>query len=845
MPAATPKKTSENAPTEPRDPALGIVARNITTEMRESYLDYAMSVITARALPDVRDGLKPVHRRILYAMHEKGLTASAKFRKSAVVVGDVLGNYHPHGDVAVYDSMVVMAQDFKMRYPLIAGQGNFGNIDGDSAAAMRYTEAKMSRLSAELLKDIEKDTVNFRPNYDGTRKEPIVLPTAVPNLLLNGTLGIAVGMATNIAPHNLGEVVDATQHLLENKDATTEDLLRFIKGPDFPTGAIMYGEKDIQHAYSTGRGGIVVRGEAEIVEDKKGQYQIIISSIPYRVNKAELIMKIADLVREKTLEGIRGLRDESDKDLRIVIELKQGAHPEKVLNFIYKHTQLEDTFHVNTVALVNGVPQTLSLKSILEEFIIHRVEVIRRRTQFDLNSAEAREHILLGLKKALDHIDEIIKLIRAAKDVPEAKEGLMKKFKFSDLQANAILEMRLQKLAGLERQKILDELKEVQALIEELKSILASEKKVRGIIKTELTDIRARYGDERRTKLVRHGLKDFNPEDLIADEESVLVLTKGGYVKRTNPDEYRKQKRGGVGVVDLDTKEEDFISHLVFATTHNDLLFFTDKGKAYQIKMYDIPEGKRATKGKSVMNFLSLSEGEKITSILPMPKDKKEKGKSDAADGLSLMMVTKNGTGKKTAAKHFQEVRRSGLIAITLDPGDELISVSFVAKNDTVVIATKDGQSIRFAESDVREMGRGAAGVRVIRLAEAAPAKGKNPATPADAVISADVVAKDAKNPALFVMGEHGYGKKTTLGEYKIQNRGGSGILTMNVTPKTGALMAAKVVTDDDQEIVAMSKKSQVIRVDIKEIPTLGRSTQGVRVMKLRDGDSLASLICL
>jgi DNA gyrase subunit A len=845
MPAATPKKSPENAPTEPRDPALGIVARNITTEMRESYLDYAMSVITARALPDVRDGLKPVHRRILYAMHEKGLTASAKFRKSAVVVGDVLGNYHPHGDVAVYDSMVVMAQDFKMRYPLIAGQGNFGNIDGDSAAAMRYTEAKMSRLSAELLKDIEKDTVNFRPNYDGTRKEPIVLPTAVPNLLLNGTLGIAVGMATNIAPHNLGEVVDATQHLLENKDATTEDLLRFIKGPDFPTGAIMYGEKDIQHAYSTGRGGIVVRGEAEIVEDKKGQYQIIISSIPYRVNKAELIMKIADLVREKTLEGIRGLRDESDKDLRIVIELKQGAHPEKVLNFIYKHTQLEDTFHVNTVALVNGVPQTLSLKSILEEFIIHRVEVIRRRTQFDLNSAEAREHILLGLKKALDHIDEIIKLIRAAKDVPEAKEGLMKKFKFSDLQANAILEMRLQKLAGLERQKILDELKEVQALIEELKSILASEKKVRGIIKTELTDIRARYGDERRTKLVRHGLKDFNPEDLIADEESVLVLTKGGYVKRTNPDEYRKQKRGGVGVVDLDTKEEDFISHLVFATTHNDLLFFTDKGKAYQIKMYDIPEGKRATKGKSVMNFLSLSEGEKITSILPMPKDKKEKGKSDAADGLSLMMVTKNGTGKKTAAKHFQEVRRSGLIAITLDAGDELISVSFVAKNDTVVIATKDGQSIRFAESDVREMGRNAAGVRVIRLTETTPAKGKNPATAADNVISADVVAKDAKNPALFVMGEHGYGKKTDLGEYKIQNRGGSGILTMNVTPKTGALMAAKVVTDDDQEIVAMSKKSQVIRVDIKEIPTLGRSTQGVRVMKLRDGDSLASLICL
>lgn len=822
--AKKPEITEEPAP---RDPALGIVARNITTEMRESYLDYAMSVITARALPDVRDGLKPVHRRILYAMHEKGLTASAKFRKSAVVVGDVLGNYHPHGDVAVYDSMVGMAQDFKMRYQLIQGQGNFGNIDGDPAAAMRYTEAKMSRPAAELLRDIEKDTVDFRPNYDGTRKEPTVLPTAVPNLLLNGTLGIAVGMATNIAPHNLSEVIDATTHLIDDKEATTEDLLKFIKGPDFPTGGIMYGEKDIQHAYSTGRGGIVVRGEAEIVEDKKGQFQIVISSIPYRVNKAELIIKIADLVRDKAIEGIKGLRDESDKEMRIVIDLKNGAYPEKVLNYIYKHTQLEDTFHVNTVALVNGVPQTLSLKSILEEFILHRVEVVRRRTKFDLNKAEEREHILLGLKKALDHIDEIITLIRASKDAVEAHANLMKKFKFSERQATAILEMRLQKLAGLERKKVLDELKEVQELIEKLKEILASEKKVRGIIKDELIEIKSKYGDERRTKLIRSGLKDFNPEDLIPDQESVLVLTKGGYIKRTNPDEYRQQKRGGVGVVDLDTKEEDFITHLIYANAHNDLLFFTDKGKAYQIKMYDIPEGKRATRGKSVMNFLSLAEGEKITSILPMPKNKKE------ADGLALMMVTRNGTGKKSSAKHFHDVRRSGLIAITLDEGDELMSASFVSKNDDVVIATQDGQSIRFEAEDVREMGRNAAGVRVIKLAKD------------DAVISADVVPKDAKNPKLFVMGAHGYGKKTDLKEYKTQNRGGSGILTMNVTDKTGPLMAAKVVTDDIQEMVAMSKKSQVIRVDLKEIPTLGRSTQGVRVMKLRDGDSLASLICL
>ena len=810
----------------------GIVSRSISTEMRESFLDYAMSVITDRALPDVRDGLKPVHRRILYAMHEKGLTFSAKFRKSAVVVGDTMGSYHPHGDVAIYDSMVKMAQPFTMRYPLVFGQGNFGTVDGDPPAAMRYTEAKMARISNEMLRDMDKDTVDFRPNYDGSKKEPTVLPTTVPNLLLNGTLGIAVGMATNIAPHNLREVVDATVHLLENDDATTEDLFQFIKGPDFPTGAIMYGEKDIHHAYATGRGGITVRGEAEIVEDKKGQFQIIITSIPYRVNKSELIIKIADLVREKIVEGVKGLRDESDKDMRIAIDLKQGSYPEKVLNLLYKHTQLEDAFHFNTVALVHGVPQTLSLKSILQEFITHRIDVIRRRTQFDLTRAEDREHILLGLKKALDHIDEIITLIRASKDVIEAHAALIKRFKFSDRQATAILEMKLAKLAGLERKKILDELAAVQALIEELKSILGSEKKVRGIIKTEMIDVRTRYGDDRRTKIVRHGVKDFNPEDLIADEESVIVLTKGGYIKRTDPDEYRKQKRGGVGVVDLDTKEEDFISHLVFASTHNDILFFTDKGKAYQIKMYDIPEGKRATKGKSVMNFLSLSEGERVTSILPMPKNKKD------AEGLSLMMVTRNGTGKKTSATHFKDVRRSGLIAITLDEGDELISASFVSKNDEIVIATKEGQSIHFDESDVREMGRNAAGVRVIKLAEV---KGSL----ADSVISADIVSKDAKNPALFVMGANGYGKKTKLSEYKVQNRGGSGILTMNVTPKTGSLIAAKVVTDADEEIVAMSKKSQVIRVDLKEIPTLSRATQGVRVMKLREGDTLASLICL
>ncbi|HVU06367.1 MAG TPA: DNA gyrase subunit A [Candidatus Paceibacterota bacterium] len=818
-PAATP---------DPKLPLVekGIVGRSIVTEMRESYLDYAMSVITSRALPDVRDGLKPVHRRILYAMNEIGLTASAKTRKSATVVGEVLGKYHPHGDAAVYESMVKMAQDFSMRYPLIIGQGNFGSIDGDGAAAMRYTEAKMSRMAAELLKDLEKETVEFRPNYDNTKKEPAVLPAAVPNLLLNGTLGIAVGMATNIPPHNLGEVIDATTHLIENKDATTEDLLNFIKGPDFPTGGNIFSEKDIQHAYATGKGGILARGDAEIVENKAGQFQIVITSIPYRVVKADLIMAIADLVRDKKIEGIKGLRDESAKDIRVVIDLKQGAHPQKVLNFLYKHTQLEDTFHLNIVALVKGRPETLGLKSILENFIEHRIEVVKRRTAYDLRIAEAREHILLGLKKALDHIDEIIKLIRKSKDVEEAKAGLMKTFKFSDLQAQAILDMRLQKLAGLERKKVEDELTAVQALIKELKDLLASPKKILAVIKKELTDIKEKYGDERRTKVVKHGAKVISDEDLIPDVENVLVLTQGGYVKRTIPDEYRKQKRGGVGVIDLDTKEEDFVTNLVTANTHADILFFTDKGKAYQIKMYELPEGRRATKGKALVNFLSLADNEKVTSILPMPKESKQ-------GGLSLMMVTKDGTAKKVKAESFHDVRRSGLIAITLESGDALMSVSFVSKGDEMSIVTAEGQSIRFRESDIREMGRSAMGVRGISL-------GKG-----DAVISADVIKSGAKSTRLMVISKNGYGKTTEASEYKTQKRGGSGILTMNVTDKTGPVISAKVITEEDSELVAMSKKSQVVRVSLAEIPVLGRSTQGVRVMKLREGDSLASVVCL
>ncbi len=805
---------------------VSVIQQEITSEMRASFIDYAMSVITDRALPDIRDGLKPVHRRILYAMHELSLTFGAKSRKSAAVVGEVLGNYHPHGDVAVYDSMVKMAQDFTMRYPLILGQGNFGSIDGDNAAAMRYTEAKMSKLSSELLRDIEKETVDFVPNYDGTKKEPKVLPTSVPNLLLNGTLGIAVGMATNIPPHNLTEVCSAIEHLVEDKDATTEDLLKFIKGPDFPTGGLAFNQKDISHAYTTGRGGVVVRGEAEIVETKARQFQIIITSIPYRVNKSDLLIKIADLIREKKIEGIKGVVDLSTKDIKIVIDLKNGSHPQNILNQLYKHTQLEDKFHFNLVALVDGVPQTLSLKNILEEFISHRKIVIKRRTEFDLKKALEREHILLGLKKAIDHIDRIIKLIRASKDVVEAHKELKAEFGFSDIQATAILEMKLQRLAGLERKKIEDELKTVQELIAKLKEILANPKKILSIIKDEIKEIKEKYGDERKTKIIKGGAQILNQEDLIPNEENALVLTSGGYIKRTDPSEFRTQKRGGVGVVDLDTKDEDFVTHLLISTTHSDLLFFSNKGKVYQIKMYDIPEGKRATKGKSIMNFLPLVDNEKITSILPMNKEVK-------ASEVSLMMVTKNGVAKKVKAESFHDVRSSGIIAITLEGNDELVSASFVKKSDTTIIVSSKGQAIHFKESDIREMGRTAMGVRAIKLSKG------------DFVVCAETVLKDSNSPTLMIMSSNGFGKRTDIDEYKIQKRGGSGIKTAKVTSKTGVLIGAKVFEGNEGEVVTMSQKSQVIKVNINEIPTLGRQTQGVRIMKLREGDLIASMVCL
>ena len=821
-----PKKTvADNTPLP--DGHRGIIPQSISEEMRAAYLDYAMSVITARALPDVRDGLKPVHRRILYSMRLNGLTSTARFKKSATVVGDVLGSFHPHGDVAVYDAMVKLAQSFSTRYPLVIGQGNFGSVDGDSAAAYRYTEAKMSKIAEEMLRDLEKDTVNWRPNFDGTKKEPEVLPAAVPNLLLTGTLGIAVGMATNIPPHNLREVAAATVHLIDNPDATTDDLLKFIKGPDFPLGAVAFNHKDISHAYGNGRGGVVVRGEAEIVEDKKGNFAIVITSVPFRVNKADMQEKIANLVRDKKIEGIKEMRDESTADIRVVIELKSSANPQTVLNKLYKHTQLEETFHYNMVALVDGVPQTLSLKAILEEYVKHRKEVVRRRTQYDLDKAKDREHILLGLKKALDHIDAIIKLIRASKDVPTAHAALMTKFKFSPIQAQAILDMRLQKLAGLERKKIEEELNEVQKLIKELEAILKSVKKMAEVIKKELTDIADKYGDDRRTKIVKGGVKNLSAEDLIADEESVLVLTAGGYVKRTNPSEYRTQKRGGVGVVDLNTKEEDVVTNLITTSTHSDLLFFTDQGKVYQCKMYEIPEGRRATKGKSIMNFLSLTSEEKVTSVLAVRK-------SDWEGERGLMMFTKKGVAKKSEAAAFKDVRRSGLIAINLHDGDSLIAARFVSKSDEISLITHNGQQIRFKESDVRQMGRTAAGVTAMKLKKE------------DYIVSADVLEKDMKDAEILVVMEKGYGKTTPAKEYKVQKRGGSGIKTAKVTSKTGNVIGGAILIKEDKaegELVVMSKKGQVIKLPLKDVPSLGRDTQGVKIMRMREGDTIASIV--
>jgi DNA gyrase subunit A len=799
-----------------------IIPANISEEMRSSFIAYAMSVITSRALPDVRDGLKPVHRRILYAMHDIGLSSSARFKKSASIVGDVLGKYHPHGDTSVYDAMVNMAQDFSYRYPLVWGQGNFGSIDGDSPAAYRYTEAKMEKISSEMLRDIEKDTVDFAANFDDTKEEPTVLPAGVPALLLNGQLGIAVGMATNIPPHNLGEVVDATIALIDNPAMPAEDLLEYIQGPDFPLGGLMYNKSDIKNAYMTGRGGVVTRGEAEITEGKRGASHIIISSIPYRVNKQNLIMKIADLVRDKKIKGISGLRDESTKDIRIVVDLKATAQPQRVLNYLYKHTDLEQKFNFNMVALVDGVPQTLGLKDILEYFIQHRYEVVKRRTQFDLNKAEARAHILEGLNKALDHIDEVIKIIKQSKDGNQAQTNLMKQFGFSEIQAKAILDMKLQKLAGLERKKIEDELKAIKLLIKELTTLLNSKEKMSERIKEELTEVKQQYGDERRTRLIPGEVGSINDEDLIPQKEYALVFTKKGYLKRTDPKEYKSQKRGGVGVVDIDTKDEDIVTHLVSTDSHADVMFFSDTGKVYQTKAYELPEGRRSTKGKSVKNFLPLANDENITSILAIPKDKNR-------EEMSLLFVTKMGTVKRTTAEAYDKVRSNGMVALNLKEDDQLLEVRLVSEDDEYILVSQMGQSIRTAVSEVRSMGRTAAGVRGMKL--------KND----DMVVGVGIIHTNGDDKELLVVSENGYGKRTDLEEYNQQGRGGSGVKTMNINSKTGALVGAMVVGPEDDELLAISVHSQVIRTNLDSVSLLKRATQGVRIMKLKNDDTVAS----
>lgn len=810
-----------------------IQLREITEEMRESYLDYAMSVIVSRALPDARDGLKPVHRRILYSMHEMGLGHAAKFRKSAAIVGDCLGKYHPHGDVAVYESMVRMAQDFSLRYPLVDGQGNFGSIDGDSAAAMRYTEARMTRVAEELLRDIEKDTVDFRDNYDGTRKEPAVLPAALPNLLLNGTLGIAVGMATNIPPHNLGELIDALTHLIDHPKASPDDLMEFIKGPDFPTGGIIFDEKEIRATYASGKGAILTRGVAEIEEGTRGSHRIVITEIPYQVNKAELIETMAGLIQERRIEGVRDIRDESDKEgMRIVAELKETAHPQKILNSFYRYTDLEKSFHLNMLALVEGIqPQVLSVKGALEEFLKHRETVVTRRAKFDLLRTRERIHILEGLKRALDHIDRVIETIKKSADREEAHGNLVKKFGLTDIQATAILEMKLATLAGLERQKIENELKEKAALARQLEALLRDPRKIKEAIKKEFAEAKEKYADARKTRVVKTSPRELSEEDLIPEEEAVVVLTRGGYIKRLKPESYRLQKRGGKGLIGMETKEEDVVERLLACNTHSNLLFFTNTGKIYQVRAYEIPEGTRISKGKAIFNFLSLASSEEITSLLAVPKAKK----GESSSGF-VVMVTKGGVIKKVQAMQFENVRRSGLIALTLKKGDSLRWAKATSGQDELMLATKKGQSVRFSEKDVRPMGRTAAGVRAMRLKKG------------DEVVGMDVIPSSkfqVPNSKLLVVTENGYGKQTLVKQFKKQRRGGSGIKCAKITSKTGNVIGAHITEEEAEELIAISRKGQVIRTTLSAITVLGRATQGVRIMKLDSGDAVASITTL
>lgn len=813
-----------------------IQRRDITAELTESYLDYAMSVIVSRALPDARDGLKPVQRRILYAMNEMGLRAGARFRKSATVIGQVLGAYHPHGDIPVYDALVRMAQDFSLRYLLVTGQGNFGSRDNDPAAHYRYTEAKLSRIAEEMLADIEKDTVDFRDNFDATKKEPTVLPSKIPNLLLNGTVGIAVGMATNIPPHNLNEVMDALLHLADHPGAATEDLLQFIQGPDFPTAGVIFDKKAILEAYGTGRGPILTRGVVDVAENGKGGDEIVITEIPYQVSKTTLIEKIAELVRDKKIEGVRDLRDESDKQgMRVVLYLKNDAVPQKIVNALYKYTELERSFHVNLLALRDGVqPEVLPLKSLLEQFLDHRKIVVERRTRFDLARAQERAHILEGLVRALDRIDAVIKTIRQSKDRETAKVNLVKRFDLSDAQAQAILDMRLAALANLEAQKIKDELKEKQVLIAELTALLKDPKKMLAVIKSEFKEIKEKYGDERRTKVRPGSPKEIGIEDIIPEEEAVVVLTKGAYVKRMNPELYRSQQRGGKGIIGVTPKEEDIVEHFVTANTHANLLFFTDAGKCYQAKVYEIPEGTRQSRGKALAGFLQVGQNERVTALLDyLPEANGKKVTESPAAPQYLVMATKHGIIKKTPLEDFANVRKNGLIALSLKKNDVLGWAKGSGGKDEVMLITKQGQSIRFAEKDVRPMGRTAAGVTGVDLGTA------------DEVVGMTVISAKPGDLNILVVTENGYGKKTALKSYRKQRRAGKGIKTAKITAKTGAIVAARLLDPSEEDLIAISRRGQVIRVPLSSISRLGRQTQGVRIMRLESEDAVASVTCV
>jgi len=820
---ATPETEAEAEQGQIVEFADSISDKKITEEMENSYLEYAMSVIVSRALPDVRDGMKPVHRRILFAMNEIGLRSTSGFRKSAAVVGEVLAKYHPHGDSAVYDSMVRMAQDFAMRYPLVRGQGNFGSIDGDNAAAMRYTEAKMEKISDEMLADIDKETVNWRPNYDGRAKEPTVLPTKLPQLLLNGSTGIAVGMATSIPPHNLGELIDGIMHLTNNPEAEIQELMEFIKAPDFPTGGIIYNKSDIEQAYLTGRGGMVTRAATEIVERKGGRHSIIITEIPYQVNKSNLVTKIADLVRDKKLQGISDIRDESNRiGIRVVIELKKDSYPKKILNQLFKLTQLQTSFNMNMIALVDEVqPHLLNLKQVLEHFIKHRKEVITRRTNYDLKVAVARAHILEGLKIAMDHIDEVIATIRKSPTKEDAHGNLMKKFKLSEMQSKAILEMRLQTLAGLEQQKIEAELKEKIELIAELEAILKDPEKVLSIMKEELAEIKEKYADKRRTIIIPNAVGDFSQKDTIPNEPMIVVLSKANYIKRTSPNSFKAQNRGGKGIIGGTTKDEDEIKVVVHGTNYDELMYFTNMGRVFRLPIYELPMATRQAKGMAIVNLLQLQDGETVTAILNM---------GEKYSGEYLVMATKKGTIKKTPVTEFKNVRKSGLIAIKLRPDDSLEWVRQGSIDNEVMLVTKNGKCIRFNEKDVRSMGRPSIGVRGINLKSE------------DKVVEMDIIKKPETAELLVIM-ENGLGKMTKTTNYRLQTRGGTGVKTANLTEKTGKIVGAKILEEDtNADLILMSKAGQVIRLHSKNIPSQGRATQGVYLMRMRPKDKVASL---